>query len=213
METIKFKDCSCLLLEKKVGLEQIDNLPLLDNWLEKSVDYQVDAIEQTILNKLQDHLKYRVNDWNEMELIEHFIAPLFSIVDFNTRKYGMFSCRPISATINDISFTGEPDAIIAKGRRAPEIPYFCFNEYKKEEEAKGDSIGQCLAAMLVAQEMNNNSIPIYGVVVKGLMWRFMLLQGKEYAITKGFQAIDDDIFDIVKMLKHLKTIIEEYING
>ncbi len=119
----------------------------------------------------------------------------------------------MSATIGEITLTGSPDAVIAKGRREPDLPYFCLNEFKKETDSSGEPIGQCLAPMIVAQEMNNNQKPIYGVVVKGMMWYFLVLQGKEYAISIGHKATSNEIFDIVKILKHLKTIIEQYVKG
>jgi len=117
----------------------------------------------------------------------------------------------LKAIVGEYELSGYPDAIVAKGRRAPEIPYFCFHEYKNEKEPLGDPAGQCLAAMLVAQELNNNQRPVYGVVVKGMHWYFMVLQGKEYVVSKPYLSIDEEIYEIVKMLKHLKTIIEEYV--
>ena len=215
MEQIKinFKDCDRLFLEKTFYLNQIRKHELLSNWIIQSQKCEIDDFENKSLFRFQERLVYRVDDWNEQELIEHFIAPLFSLIDFNTDIYGMFSERLLKATIGDYELSGNPDAIVAKGRRAPEIPYFCFHEYKKEQENKGDPAGQCLAAMLVAQELNDNQRPIYGVVVKGLLWSFLVLQGKEYSISKTYQAIDEDIFVIVKLLKHLKTIIEEYVKS
>jgi len=211
METLAFKDCSRLLLERKFGLVQVRQLERLTKWITDARAYNITEFENELLLKLQDTLIYRVDDWNEQELIEHFIAPLLSMVNFNAEKYGMFSWRALSATIGEYILTGNPDAIIAKGRREPEIPYFCFHEYKKEIETKGEPFGQCLAAMMVAQELNNNQRPIYGLVVKGEKWQFMLLQGKEYAISNSYKSTDEELYDIVKLLKHLKTIIEEFV--
>jgi len=211
MVTLAFKDCSRLDLERKFNLEQVDTLDVLEDWIRLSNDYQIDDYENKTLMRLQEQLKFRVDDWNEQELVENFIAPLLSLICFNTRKYGMFSWRTISATIGDYILTGNPDIIIAKGRREPEIPYFCFHEYKKENEPKGDPAGQCLAAMLVAQELNNNRIPIFGIVVKGLNWYYIVLEGEKYSISKPYQAVDAEIYVIVKLLKHLKTIFDGYV--
>jgi hypothetical protein len=213
MEPIKvnFKDCNREFLEKTFDLVQLDEIDLLSKWIENSKEYSIDEYENRTLNQLQSALKYRVDDWNELELIENFISPIFALVNFNTLEYGLFSERFIKAIVGEYELSGNPDAVVAKGRRSPKIPYFCFNEYKKEQESKGEPKGQCLAAMLVAQELNNKQRPIYGVVVKGLMWNFMILQSKEYAISKPYQAIDEDIYIIAKLLKHLKTIIEEYV--
>ena len=159
MEYIKksFKECDRLFLEKTFDLEQVSKHILLTDWIEQSIKYEIDDIENFFLLRLQDKLIYRVDDWNEYELIEHFIGPLFSIIDLNAKTYGMFSERLLKAIIGDYELSGYPDAVVAKGRRAPEIPYFCFHEYKKEKDP------------------------------------------------------DEELFEIVKLLKHLKSIIEEYV--
>jgi hypothetical protein len=213
MEPIKinFKDCDRYFLDKTFNLNQIRHIEMLDLWLKKKDEYTINEHEDYILKKIQDILIDRVDDWNEQELIELFVGTVFALVSFNSNEYGMFSERPISAVVGDYELSGNPDAIIAKGRRRPEIPYFCFHEYKKEKESIGDPAGQCLAAMLVAQELNNNQKPIYGVTVKGEKWQFLVLQGKEYAVSTSFKATDEELFEIVKLLKHLKTIIEGYV--
>jgi len=213
MEIIKktFKECDLFFLEKTFDLKQEDDKDILTKWIDESKNYEIDEIDNRFFVRLREKLTYRVDNWNEWELIEHFIGPLFSVIDFNTKEYGMFSERLLKATIDNYELSGYPDAIIAKGRRKPEIPYFCFQEYKKEKDPDGDPAGQCLAAMLVAQELNNNLRPLYGVYVVGKHWYFMVLQGKEYAISKGHNALKDEIFEIVKLLKHLKTIIEQYV--
>ena len=179
--------------------------------MEKSKIINVTEFEKTFLLNIQNPLIDKVDYWNEQELIENFVGPLFALVNFNSLEYGLFSERPMTAIVDGIELFGKPDAVIAKGRYSPKIPYFCLHEYKKENEPKGDPAGQCLVAMLVAQELNSNLRPLYGVVVKGMMLTFIVLNGKEYAISKPFKAIDEDIYDIVKLLKHLKTIIEEYV--
>jgi len=213
MELIKvnFKDCDLYFLEKYLGLVILDEMEFLNNCIDAIKNYKTTDFEDIIINQLQKKIKYRVNDWNELELNENFIAPLLNIIDFNTKEYGMFSERLIKATIGEYELSGYPDVMVAKGHRRPEIPYFCFHEYKKEKDNSGDPQGQCLAAMLVAQELNNNEKPILGVVVKGQIWQFMVLQGKEYAISKSYKATDEELFEIVKLLKHLKTIIEIYV--
>lgn len=41
----------------------------------------------------------------------------------------------------------------------------------------------------------------------------MVLQGKAYAISNSYISTDEELYDIVKLLKHLKTIIEEYVKS
>ncbi len=215
MEQIKrtFKSCNRLFLEDTFNLEQVDKMDLLTEWIESINNYNIEDYENKLLSILQENIIYRVDDWNEIELAENFIGPLLALINFNTKTYGLFSERLLKAVIDGYELSGEPDAIIAKGRRVPKIPYVCFHEYKKEKDADGDPQGQCLAAMMVAQELNNNNSPIYGIAVKGDKWYFMILKGKEYAISRAYNATISELFEIVKLLKQLKTIIEEYVKS
>jgi len=103
----------------------------------------------------------KVDYWNEQELIENFVGPLFALVNFNSLEYGLFSERPMTAIVDGIERFGKPDAVKAKGRYSPKIPYFCFHKYKKENESKGDPVGLCLIEMLAVKELNNNLRPLY----------------------------------------------------
>ena len=114
-------------------------------------------------------------------------------------------CQALSGTTN----YGEPDAVIAKGRYSPQIPYFCFHEYKRANEPKGDPAAQALSAMLVAREVSQHRHPVFGMYVVGEHWHFMVLQDNDYCISKSFAADDEEIFDIFKILKALKVILIE----
>jgi hypothetical protein len=211
-ETIKvrFKDCSKEYLEKQFKLQQSWENEILTAWLTKVETVQNNDIEISVLKHLQRILIENVESWNEIELTEYFIGPVFSLVNFNSKGFKIFSWREVKAVVEGIELYGEPDAIIAKGKYTPEIPYFCFNEYKRQEENRGDAAGQCLAPMLVAQELNGHTLPLYGIYVVGKTWNFMVLNGKEYCISKMFVADDEEIFDIFRMLKTLKEIILNY---
>ena len=63
--------------------------------------------------------------------------------------------------------------------------------------------------MLAARELNPGKHPIYGMYVIAEKWHFMILQESEYAISKGFLADDEEIFEIVKILKALKVMLIE----
>ena len=70
--------------------------------------------------------------------------------------------------------------------------------------------------MLAAQQSNNNGNrfadrPILGSYIIGRDWYFMALVGKEYAISKDFSCVDDEVFDIYRILKGLKVQIEKLI--
>ena len=68
--------------------------------------------------------------------------------------------------------------------------------------------------MITVQHLNKeNGIehPIYGIYVEGKFWNFIVLDGKEYAESKSYDATEDEIFEIFAILKKLKTIISDLI--
>jgi hypothetical protein len=206
---LRFGDCTLANLEDTFGLKQGRTLPVLEQWLADKAE--VSDLEKQILAIFQEGLIANVHDWNEQELSLHFIGPLFSLVKFTTQQFNLFAERYFSAIVEGIEVRGEPDGMIASGFREPKKPYFCFQEYKKFKDPNGDPAGQCLAAMLVAQELNETKYPVYGCFVMGHDWYFMVLQGREYAISQAYVATRDDIFDIFRILKGLKQIITELV--
>jgi hypothetical protein len=148
--------------------------------------------------------------WNETDLSLHFIGPMFSLVDFTERyRFNLFAQCSISATVNGINLGGRTDEIIATGYREPEMPFFAFNEYKKETNSDGDPAGQALAAMLVGQQQNydvGNDFPIYGCYIIGSIWRFMALENNKYMLSNPFVSTDyDDALQILRILFQLKV--------
>ena len=114
MEPIKvnFKDCDRIFLDDTFKLKQFRNLALLDIWQKSKENYIINEHEDYLLKTIQDILIDRVDDWNEQELIENFIGPMFSLINFNTLKYGLFSERLLKAIIDDYELSGYPDAIV-----------------------------------------------------------------------------------------------------
>ncbi len=68
---------------------------------------------------------------------------------------------------------------------------------------------QALGEMLAARELNPRAHPIYGVGVIGKLWHFLVLQGQEYCVSKSFATDDEEIFEVVKILKALKVLLIE----
>jgi hypothetical protein len=64
-----------------------------------------------------------------------------------------------------------------------------------------------LAAMMLGQLENGTDDPVFGCYVVGRFWFFMVLKGKDYAISREFSAANEDIFDILKILKALRSKI------
>jgi hypothetical protein len=194
-------------LYKIFGLREVANLSELDSWLSNLPTLSEE--EEIITNHYKERLLKNINSWNEQELSLGFIGPLINIVDFKIPyQLNFFAQRSISAIIDNYELLGKPDGMLAAGNFEPEAPFFAFQEYKKDVNSSGDPAGQNLAAMLVGQCQNENNDVIYGCYVVGRNWYFMVLKGKEFAISKDYSAThDDDIIKIVKALKSLRSIL------
>lgn len=206
MERLRFSDCTLTQLDRRFGLRPALSNPILDRWLHATI--VLTETDKERLQELREILTLNVNGWNEQELALQFIGPILTMVRFTEfYRFNLFAQRHIQAVINDVELNGEPDTIIATGYREPEIPMFAFTEYKRQIDPQGDPAGQTLAAMLVAQALNGDHQPVYGCYVVGSDWRFMLLDGKHYLISRDYSALSDEIYDILRILKALRAII------
>jgi len=215
-----FSDWTIAKLDERFNLTQVDTLPVLTSWLESKAD--ISPSEQELLTDLRHTLTDNVLHWNEQELSLHFIGPFLRTINFTQRKFNIFAERYLAGTVDGETLSGYPDGLIASGWREPKVPYFYLqkrNTYPPfippesggTKEGDSDPVGQCLAAMLVAQELNKNQHPIYGCYILGRDWFFMVLQGRQYAISEVYAATKEDIFDIFRILKGLKAIILAWI--
>ncbi|OQY44179.1 MAG: hypothetical protein B6242_13260 [Anaerolineaceae bacterium 4572_78] len=207
---LNFRDCTLAQLDELFELNHKAKEQTLIGWLNCTAE--ITDFERQSLLLFQDLLKKNVHDWNEFDLIQNFIGPVFVLVSFSTDKFNLFAERTFSGIVDGVKMMGKPDNMIASGFRKPKKPYFCFQEYKKETAPDKDPAGQVLAAMLVAQEINEYKHPVYGCYVQGRNWFFITLQNKTYSISDGHIATRDDIFDIFRVLKMLKQIITDLCN-
>jgi len=198
-------------VEKEFGLRRVLKSSLLDEWL--TIQCQPTDFERQLLYALQAKLEKRVYAWNEDELKVNFIAPLLSLVDFESEKYHVFSERRLTAPYNDEELWGDVDFLISQGVYTPERPFFFIHEYKREDESSSSSpLGQLMVTMVAAQILNQDDLPLYGVYIRGRHWHFAILQGKEYVINSGFNALTDNIFNILAILKNTRMIIDKAVS-
>ncbi|MCB1189263.1 MAG: hypothetical protein H7A23_03685 [Leptospiraceae bacterium] len=211
VDTIQsYKEWTLAKLDKTFGLHQVRTSTALDSWLDGEAD--ITDFETQTLNRFLEKLCIGVYDWNETELAYNFIGPILALVDYTSERFNFFAERSFSGKVDGIEMGGRPDGMIASGFREPEKPFFCFHEYKKEKDPEGDPAGQTLAAMLVAQEINQHQFPLYGCYVKGEVWHFMILQDRNYCISNGFLATrQTDLYNIFRILRVLKTIITKIL--
>jgi len=199
-----FRDCTLTFMDREFGLRENFASSILDQWLQS--DVVLTELEKAILINYQELLITHVKAWNEKELSQQFIGPVFGVARLTELyRFRLFAEHKIEATIaglhDEFELSGEPDGILATGYREPEVPMFVFNEYKRSVNHHGDPAGQALVAMLVGQVLNKNQQPIYGAYVIGSDWRFMVLDGKQYTISRNYSALTDEIFDILRILK------------
>jgi hypothetical protein len=210
MQRVNFKGWSLESIDEYFGTTQVDELDVLNELL--AFEYNVDDFERRYLSMLsKDYLTLGGDNWNEVELENKIISPIIVFSGIQNKKFSYFLEREIEAQIDGFELFGRVDGMIATGFRSPKIPYFCLYEYKRQTDPNGDPQGQALIAMMVAQKLNNNQFPIYGCYVIGRNWYFMALVGKEYAISKDFSCVDDEMFDIFRILKSLRVQIEKII--
>ena len=108
-----FRECTLSFLEKTFGLEQMKTLPSLEQWLTLPAD--LSAFERQQLVYLREILDFNVHDWNEHELDSHFIGPLFTFVNFSSKKFNHFAQRDLEGRVEAYRLFGKPDGLIASG--------------------------------------------------------------------------------------------------
>ena len=206
IEKLYLNDMTRQKMYKIFGLQKTNKLQALSDWLVNLPPLNEEEI--TVAKVYQKRLLENIDDWNEQELSLGFIGPIINLISFKIPyRLNFFAQRSLSETIGGYELTGKPDGLLASGGSEPEAPYFSFQEYKKDVNSSGDPAGQNLAAMLIGQQQNKDNEVIYGCYVVGRLWYFMVLKGKEYVISKDYSTTDEEIFEIVKILKALRNIL------
>lgn len=200
-------------IERTFRLRRVLDFPTLQSWIDVPLLTTLDATTRQNLETLRQKIFLYGSGWNEDELKFHFIAPLVSIVDFSieAKNIHSFTQRTMTATVNDIELTGRVDFVVATGKMKPIQPFFFLHEYKKERGSENDPLGQLLIAMYAAQNLNSKKHPMYGCYVVGRNWFFVVLEGLEYAVSDAFVSTQDDVFQIVSILKQAQAYIDEIV--
>ena len=207
---------------EKWNFEEIDNtfgyqriydiFAPLNNWATAAKNVKIDSFILQEAEKLRNKLSKEADMYNEDELKMQFIAPLLHHIDYdNFSKWRLFSQRKISAEVQLANGTtdilgGRVEAMVARGKVNPSTPYFFIHEYKPlNKTTPSDPLGQLVAAMIVAQYTNKDDATIYGLYVRGAVWIFVVLDGKQYTETKMYDATNpDDLYFILQMLTWVK---------
>lgn len=103
----------------------------------------------------------------------------------------------------DDDLTGTPDYFVCKvsefGQTIPDVPYLLVVEAKLDDFER--AWGQCSAAMLAAQRLNQTpDVPVYGVTTNGGSWQFGVLLGRELTVDPN--ATSTSTLDVLSQRLH-----------
>lgn len=184
--------------------------PLLEEWLTVS-DISLSNNEQETFDAILEDAVQNIANWYEEDLKMQFIAFVLKLGHLkNTARYHPYFERVIEATVEEHHLKIKTDFMLAKGiLNIPEVPYFHFQEYKRQTDPNGDPIGQLLEAMIIACELNQNAKPIYGCYVIGKFWNFMVFENETYCISESYDCTKHNgLLQIIAILRKFKEILE-----
>lgn len=180
----------------------------LNEWVNTS--YDLTEFEEHVLGDLFADIEVSGEYMNEEELKARMVGLVFYTAKVDVpNKIRVFYERPISAIVQNHELAVITDCMVASPiKSSPKTPYFFLQEFKKAKGEKKDPEAQMLTAMLIAQEKNNDGIPIYGGYMIGTSWHFTTLIGKNYCVSKKYEATQKpQLMQIVFILRTLKTLI------
>jgi len=184
--------------------------PLLKEWL--TCETTLNANEQYIFDMILADAQEKIDGWQEEDLKMWFIAFVIRLANLsnNEKHYQPYFERTLEATIDEHRLKVKTDFMVAKGiLDTPELPFFHFQEYKRQTNPYGNPLAQVLEAMLIAQEINQNSKPVYGCYVVGRSWNFITLENRTYCISKTYDCTEaDELLQIIAILRKFKEILE-----
>jgi hypothetical protein len=209
-----FQDWHSYDVEQVFVIQQVNTLPALDHLMAIDLNKGVPESLQTFIRSIQRQLFRKHIEWNEAELNFQFIGPLLATIGFNGEQYASYVERQLSFRWQDETISGIVDFMVASGFYEPEQPYFFLHEYKRFKGTDANPLGQLLIAMIATQLFNIDQLPIYGCFVLGKYWSFVVLESKEYAVSKGYDATNEQELHIIwNILNHTKMIIETRVNA
>lgn len=147
-----------------------------------------------------EHLDVLVS---EASRCENIIYPILrDVYRHYADRLGLWSHKALAY---DSILAGVPDYLIALksalGKTVLEKPLLVVVEAKKSDFEQG--WGQCLAAMVAAQKLNEREqLPVYGIVTDGLLWQFGRLMGNQFTLNRS-SVTSSDLPRLFGSLNHL----------
>jgi hypothetical protein len=204
-----FKDWLYEEVELAYGLTRLRQHPFFD--FIKTLSLPNDDARRPKLEQLRLVAFDYVESWNEDEYKFMFISSFIGLAEFISPNFKVFTQRQMQVKYENGTKTTEGlvEFMLAKGLQTPKKPYFFLHEYKPEKRRDNDPLGQLLIAMVAAQIQNEDNKELYGIYVNGRNWFFVVLDGKNYAVSNPFVITDKDIFDLFAILLYFKDFMEE----
>jgi hypothetical protein len=200
-----------LVIKFRLNPIREDITPLMQEWLDVPLP-TFDALEQATFDKYLKRAKRNINGWSEEDLKMKFIAPILDLGGFEEGN-GITTCfdKTLTGIVEDVRLTVKSDFMVAAGyMNVIQQPYFHFQEYKPLLNPTGEPMAQLLEAFLIAQSKNKEPIPLYGVEVVGENWKFVIMEGKDYCISRAYNSIvKEDLQHIIAILRKFCALLQE----
>jgi hypothetical protein len=192
-------------------LNKIDTFytPSMTEWL-SVIPPIFDPFEQREFQKLLQKTR-KISAWSEENLKMKFISPVLELSDIlDSDKFVSFFDKSLEAEVEGHKLSVKADFLIGSGMLDyMEAPYFHFQEYKPQKNPTGDPIAQILEAFLIGQVKNTAKTPLYGCEIIGPSWRFIVMENKDYCVSKTYDSTDqNDLLLIIAILRKFKEILE-----
>jgi hypothetical protein len=192
----------------KIGFP--DTTPLMQEWLD---------VQEPILNQGEEYIfehtytkgTQKMTTWSEEDLKMKFISPVLELAGvMDDTNFASFFDKKLEAKVDGYNLSVKADFVIAKGLLDYMIrPFFHFQEYKPEKNPTGDPMAQLLEAFLIGQAQNDDNKPLYGCEVVGQGWRFIIMENRNYCVSKTFNSTErEDLLKIISILRKFREILE-----
>ena len=154
------------------------------------------------LSFVEQYIDTRVS---EFAIRENLIFPVLrDVYKKYAEQFSLWSHRFIKY---DEVLVGTPDYFVSKrselGKTVLGKPLMVMIEAKKNDFDEGWA--QCLAEMVAAQKLNENELPIYGIVTDGQVWQFGKLEDATYTYNEKLFILDD----LAELLGALDYVYEQ----
>lgn len=194
-------------LNRKVGQEHSE---LMQEWLNVP-EPKLEAVEKVLFDEIYKDVTQNIAGWQEEDLKMKFISFVLRLGHLKDgEKFKTYFEKTISATVEGTFLKTKTDFMVAEGiLDLPKQPYFHFQEYKPNKNPTGDSMAQLLEAFLIAQHKNEAQKPLYGCEIIGERWKFIIMEGKDYCISKTYDCTEEqELLQIIAILRKFREILE-----